>query len=657
MKGKISIIACILTAALNINSAYSKTAFSPDYDQDLHKKMLNHTRLFYLFHSLPFGIGLNMDYKDGESLNLIKKFLSQDTENDVKKVTGFHPFELLSMYEGYGGIGLRGGGAVPSAAFRYMALKAENAPEEVLAPARKDVVRAIEALHVVYAVTGVKGVVARGIQRLVPEDKNDPPIPGDVCKPLPLFDEKGNPLPPEKNNGECRADNSKGVLPKDTWIWIDSCSKDQLVGWVMAMAALYDAANNDPKIDQSIVERMRNDAKEIGAGLREKHPFVALDGNEYLYDLVIMDSDGRPTLFHDLNPLMVEEFKLPPDSGMYNVFNLIMGIGILKGLYHVSGDPEAEKFLYEELLGKRKYLENVPTKDTQGGTDYIYMAVKTNFSNVNMIAIALFLNIFFEKDSEVLSKMREFMEHRWWNYEGVLQTARSLKQPYFHALYLAMTDRGTDQQIADEAAKYLKMFSLEPYVNEPRINCDEQELEAKKCIAIDGKTVLTIQPELNRGGWPVATEPLDPTIRPGSDFDARTDPFEVNGNGSTRINPGGDLNTAYWLLRYLPVQEKGKAVQSKFARDHMPVGGFPVKPEEDEIQQEDAIPEAEDIQTNDIFQEQIITEKETDAALPGKKTGGGCSMSSQTSSIFVMILIFSVFLVFNRRSVRKVLPE
>jgi hypothetical protein len=54
------------------------------------------------------------------------------------------------------------------------------------------------------------------------------------------------------------------------WIWVDSCSKDQLVGQVFGLVAPYDAMLDDPDIDQSLVERMRTDARQLGQMLMEE---------------------------------------------------------------------------------------------------------------------------------------------------------------------------------------------------------------------------------------------------------------------------------------------------------------------------------------------------------------------------------------------------
>ena len=72
----------------------------------------------------------------------------------------------------------------------------------------------------------------------------------------------------------------------------------------------------------------------------------------------------------------------------------------------------------------------------------------------------------------------------------------------------------------------------------------------------------------------MATEALHPSIRPPSNFDARSNPFDVNGGGGLRINPGGDLQASYWIGRFMQASPAGQANLSPNARDHMPVGGW-----------------------------------------------------------------------------------
>ena len=609
----------------------AKTVLGSLGNEALDAQMERHTRLFYGLHAYPFGVGLTIArLKDAGMLQSIRDWLWNGKGKSLMEFTGLHPYEIVAEYEGPAGIGLRGGGAVIGTAFRYMALKQENAPPDVLDSARQEVVKALKNIWVIHVITGIPHGIARGAMLLKPLNQGEPPFPHPQVNIVPLFDENGEPLPKEKNNGCDRADNSHGLLPEGLWYWQDSCSKDQLVGWVAAMATLYDASKDDPTVDQALVSQLEQVACNVGAGLREKQKFQAVDGNTYEYDLVIMDADGRPTLHHDLNPYSLDGTYFPPDSPFFNVFNAVMAMGILKGLYHVCGDEELRAFLYDELIGRRGYLDRIEASDA---TDYIYMGAKTNFSNVNMIAIALFLNIYFEGDEVIASRMRRFMENRWWDVKGVLQSAKNLKQPYFYALYEAMTDKGSSDERTNEVARLLLSFTLDPYTDEQRINCDDEEIANKKCIAIDGKTVITLQDVTNRGDKPIATEALDPSIRPPSNFDARSDPFEVNGGGGgTGLNPGGDLHTAYWLLRYLPFKLHGESSKSPFARGTNPV------------QAEDAaLPDNAGVEVFETYDVANSSEADDQQRVPAGN-GSSCMASAHQSACSVQFLIFCLLL-------------
>ncbi|MBL6974841.1 MAG: hypothetical protein ISR64_03850 [Deltaproteobacteria bacterium] len=628
-----------------------QTLFHPGDDPALDEHMRAHDRVFYGIHAFPFGIGLTASHKDEASLGLIRDWLDQDTVEDFETYSGKHPYEVVGGYEGPN-LGLRGGGASPGTAFRYMALKREGGAAADLERARADVVNAIEYLPVIHVITGIPGGIGRGAMLLKSKLATEPPFPGGTPTLIPLFDDQGNPLPEgEKTNGTLRPDNSGGVLPEGLWYWEDSCSKDQIVGWVAALATLYDAAVGDPDIDQSLVDDLREMACNVGAGLRVKYPFMAVDGVTYDYDLVIMDADGRPTKHHDLNPLSVEGLYMVPDSEIYpvyNVFNLIMGLGIVKGLYHVCGDQASEAFLYEELLGNRDFLGMVPTPDGAEAFDYLYMGTNTNFSNVNMIAIALFLNIWFESDPEILAVMRDYMENSWWDKPGEDRSARYTKQPYFDAFHQAMTDRGTDGDRAKQTAELLKAFTLDPYVNEQRINCDTDELATGECLAVDGKTFLILEDAGNWGDHPVATEALDPSIRPPSNFNARSDPFHVNGGGGAGLNPGGDLHAGYWLMRYLWERPPGEGASSAQVRQHMPVGGYPPQPES----APDAGPSPDTTPVSD-----------RGTVLPddSETSGGGCALAARGSSTTgwtaLLPTLFVLLLPALRRSRRWVTGE
>ncbi|MBW2526790.1 MAG: hypothetical protein JRI23_21585 [Deltaproteobacteria bacterium] len=542
----------------------------------LDEQMARQGRQFYQLNARPFGLSLNGHVEDLAARELIDQFLAQDASDDVEAVTGKHPFEIFSAYGEYGDLGFFGGVAVAATAYEYMTLKRDGGTAAALERARARVVRAAESWHVFYVVTGGGGLVARGVRRMAPEDPADPPVPVTYPDMVPLFDDDGEPLPQPKNNGTYRWDNSGGELPEGEWIWKDSCSKDQLVGQVFGMAALYDAMKDDPDIDQALVQRMQQDATLVGEMLMTRRDIASLEGpvGEGRYDLIIMDADGRPTFHHDLNPLSLEKIYLLESSTGFNRFNLMMAIGVIKGLHHVSGDPRLERFLYEEMLHRREYLDKVNREG--GAIDYIYMGLETNFDNPDMTAIALWLALYLETDPEVADELRRFLEEGWWNREGESHTASQCKQPLWHAVYATLTEEGVPQGVRDELADLLLGFDLGPYWNDQRINCDDEELAAGQCLAVDGSTTITIRGQTEGGTW-MATEALHPSIRPPSDFNARSNPFEVNGGGGMRLNPGGDLLAAYWIGRYMRAGSPGETNRSPQARDHRPVGEWPAE--------------------------------------------------------------------------------
>jgi hypothetical protein len=544
-------------------------------DPDLDTELARHGRQFYALNARPFGLSLDVWYRDAAARALIEQFLAQDESDDFAAVTGSHPYEIIADYGEHGDLGFFGGTAVAATAYEYLTLKREGAPAADLARARARVVRAAESWHVFYVVTGGGGLVARGIRRTTPEDPLDPPLPGTPPTLIPLFDAEGAPLPQPKDNGSERDDNSGGVLPAGQWTWIDSCSKDQLVGQVFGMVALYDAMKDDPDIDQSLVTRMQEDARLVGEMLMTAREISTLEGpnGSGLYDLIIMDADGRPTKYHDLNPRSLEKWYFPPDSDQFNRFNAVMALGVITGLLHVSGDARLEDYLYRELMGARQYLDLLSRQD--GAVDYIYLGSLTNWDDPDMTAVALWLALYLQRDPAVRAPLAAFLEQGWWDRPGEPFSARYAKQPWWAVIYMTLTEQGVSEELRGQTRALLRAFSLGPYFNDRRENCDAAELAAGECLAVDGTTVLHLLP--GHGDEPMADEALDPSIRPPSNFDSRSNPYAVNGGGGNLLNPGGDLLAAYWVARFMEANTAGTANVSPFARDHMPVGGWPVE--------------------------------------------------------------------------------
>jgi len=593
----------------------------------LDANMKRHGRQFYTLNARPFGWSLDVHAADQNARDLIDQFLAQDASDDFETVTGSHPYEIIASYGEFGDLGFFGGVALAATAFEYLVLKRDGGTTEELERARERVVQAEEARHIFYVVTGGNGIVARGIRRYKGDEPGNPNIPMSIPDLMPLFDDNGDPLPQPKNNGEYREDNSGGVLPAGEWFWKDSCSKDQFTGQMLALVLLYEAMKDDPDIDQALVAQLQQDATDVAASLMVKRDITQWSGRligEGEYDLIIMDADGRPTKYHDLNPASLESIYLPSS---FNRFNLLLAIGALEALFHVTGDPVIEEYLYKELLADRGFLEMV--LDERKAIDYIYEGRATNIDNPDMTAVALFVALFVEPDAEVASVLRQYLETGLWDVEGEIFTARVAKQPLWHMVYMASTDQGVSQALVDETADLLEGFSLGPYWNDERINCDEQELEAMHCIAIDGATELTLIGNGERGGM-LASEALHPRIRPPSNFDSRSHPFAVNGGGGMRLNPGGDMLGTYWMGRYLQHNAAGEVNLSAFARDHMPVGGGDADSDADT-----------DVDTD--------TDSDTDSDADSD-SGSGCNAAGGAAQDAAVLGLMAVLWLIRRRS-------
>ncbi|MFH1532776.1 MAG: hypothetical protein ABIK09_18795, partial [Pseudomonadota bacterium] len=434
--------------------------------------------------------------------------------------------------------------------------------------------------------------------------------------------------------------------------------KDQLVGQVFGMTALYDAMKDDPDVDQALVETLAEDARRIGGMLMTKReisqwPGFLVGAGEY--DLIIMDADTRPTFYHDLNPYSLEKVYVNPEGPIYNLFNLVMAIGIIKGLHHVSGDPALETYLYEDLLQERDFLGMLERWRDPLVLNYVYAGTKTNFDNPDLTSVALWLALYTETDPQVSAVLREFLENGWWTREGESHTARLCKQPLWHAVYLTLTDRGTDTGLVQELRDLLKAFDLGPYWNDARINCDADEVAAGECLAVDGETTLILE-GADDDGDPMATVSLDPSIRPPSNFNARSNPFQANGGGGTRLNPGGDLLASYWVIRAMEALEPGEVHLSPFARDHMPVGGWPDNPEPGDVGAE-APPTGDldigaDITATPDTTGMPETVASADLVEPDRSVSGGGGCAAGTTPVTGWWLLFGMLMLILREALR-----
>ncbi len=505
--------------------------------------------------SLPVGFGLEGFVSDDAHRALVETFVASGMD-DFEAATGQHPYAVLDSYGEQGDLGMFGGVQAAGLAWRYAVLRDRGGSAADVDRARAALLPAIEGLHWYTAVTGISGGVARGLMRVSPES-GEPALPGGRPMTLPLFDASGAPQPADKV-ATWREDAS-GELP--FLVWLDDSSKDQLDGYVLALGAVYDAIEGDASFDGALLARLQADCAAIGHALMQRVDV----GRGTTADLVIVDADGRPTSFHDLSAEELTPGIVNPRP--INGFNALMALGVMRTLYHVSGDAEIGRYYYEELVGARDYPASAAAT-----VRLMYQGVSTNYSNVNMAFVAAFGVLRYETDSTVSTAARDILEHALYA-PGVDREARGLGLPFFDFVYAGFRTGGASDD-AGAAAIREGLVTLDAYRSAPLwdqtvINCDDLEIAAGSCLAVDGTTTLALLPDLARGGAVVAVDPVPLAVRPPSNFEHRSDPHRVNGSGGSRLDPGGDIVAAYWLGQLLTL-EGGTSTVSPHARPALP---------------------------------------------------------------------------------------
>ncbi len=500
-------------------------------DAALAKLVDGYQRQQDVFATAEIGVSLNPWIKP-ESLASVRDFFAQDAQRDFKVFSGKHPFEVVERFNEHEDLGNFGGIASVGYAARFIFLKKSGAPESELAPARDAVVRAANA-WIVYGSIGGPSVVARGIRRTKPLDPTAPPLPGAIPELVPLKDASGNPLPAKKSP-VYRAPIAKDM---DGWIWVDDTSKDQVIGYALATVWLYDALRDDPMAPPGLTEKLAQPLVLFARALMKVVP-------EKGVDMYARDADGRLTSFGDLNDRLITSAgdPLPEDSTLRNGFNAAMGAAMIRSAFHVSGQQDIGEFYYQELVGKRDYPGSIAKN-----AGAIFTGPRTNFSNVNMLAIALAVLGRTESDPYVRERLGSALQTQFWD-AGSDRDVSHVKQAWFDAIYGAYGPRPTSDLRA-RVMENLSGFQPAPAMQRDRINCDDAEIAAGRCVAIDGTTILALSSTPGHNNSVVAKTLLPMSIRPDSDMAWRADPYGVNNGPANRMNPGGDVLGAYWLGR------------------------------------------------------------------------------------------------------------
>jgi len=498
---------------------------------DLAQKAHTFDRIFWVFNGRHHGLNADIRIRHPEAKAQILAF-AEDPNLWSLDSTGMSADALVVSDEKVAG--LYAGIGIAADAYRYGVLRDSAAPCEEIERARRMVQKSLEMLVVISEITGQPGIMPRGLAR------RDTPGAGQNAV-IPLFDDSGQPLPEEKNNGTWRADQS-GV--HGDYIWEDSCSRDMYVGWVLAMASLWEVIGPDPHFSDMDKLYLRNQAHAMVTSLRQ----VGEEG----FDLEIRDADGRRTYHGILNENSIDRQYI---VGAPNGFNGLMAVGIVNALAYVSGRSDDRYFAENILLNERRLLGLAA--DTINLLD---LGAYTNFSGYNMAFISAFLATRYIRQDAFRNDARG-VTAQLYNTEGRTRQPVEQSQALYDIVYAAAMlgkspfptpPMNIDiEPIREKVTVILREFPAPPFFPEERINCDASEVLSLDCVAVDG----TPLPLLGPVGWNdelVSAVPVPMRIRPPSNFYWRSNPYQVNGTGDPlQLLPANDFRFVYWFSQRL----------------------------------------------------------------------------------------------------------
>ena len=533
------------------------------WDAELAAKARRYDRCWRLWNAAE--VGLNTDVSvaldNPDDRALIEDFVQQHDgwEEDFEAFAGRPAVELISGPNTVAG--LYGGVGLVADAYRYGVLRDTAATtgedDAEVDRARVHLLRGLEMLHAATAITGVEGVIARGLALTAWNERWGIEL-------VPLADAEGDPLPEVKNNGAWRADNSPdGAFPH--LIWEDSVSRDQLVGWVAAFAAAWEVVANDPDIPQAVKDTLQADAKALGRALM----VVGESG----YDLEVPDADGRITLHGWLNEHNLDGQAYLPQYE--NGFHAVMALGIVAAYAYTSGDAELTSWLEDELIGERE-LPRIAKERVADLTDFGY---GSNFSNYNMAFMGFWLALRYIDVPAARQTLREALEESLYARPGEVFQPVDISYSFYDFTYAAgMADASAfsagsrpDAGAVGRGTDTLVKFAEPPYWDYAVVNCPvyegtdcgEQYSEhgfcnwpelGEVCIASDGVTELH---PIGCVAWKcteAVAEPVPWQLHRPSNYHWRSAPHQPNGGGSgAGLLPGVDFRFAYWLGRWTRV--------------------------------------------------------------------------------------------------------
>lgn len=511
----------------------------PGYDAALGAKARRYERIWRLFNAAAMGVNTDVavEVTSATDRAAIEGFAVEDNGWDYLGFAGKAPLDVITRQDKVAG--LYAGMGIAADAYRYAVMRDQGYDPVEVDHARDHLLAGLEGLHRAVAITGAPGVIARGYAR---KD-----LPGsEYIQTMPLFDDQGQPLPPEKSNGTWRETPNADY---SNYVWEDSISRDQMLGWVTAFAAAWEAIRDDDSVSQDVKDRLRQEALQIGRELM----VVRASG----YDLEIPDADGRTTLHGYLNENNIEGTYL---GQPLNGFHALMALGFASAWVYVTDDADLRQWLTEELIGKRKLHELA-----RSYVLLMWAGDKTNYSNYNMAFGSMWLAQRYLDDPAAQAVLRETLESSMYAIPGEPDQPAVLGQSYFDFIYAAgmagQRAGGPLTAAVDEAAMKrgldtLRAFPEAPYWDQTVSNCpaaectcEEPAVASSACTGADG-TPLTVLGCVGRSCDLICDEPVPLGIRPPSNYHWRSNPFKPNGGGDgSSLLPGVDFRIAYWMAR------------------------------------------------------------------------------------------------------------
>ncbi len=518
------------------------------YDADLDAKARRYDRTWTLFNASVFGVNTDVGVAAAnvEDRTLIDTFIREmdGWEDAFEAYAGKKPADLITGFNKVAG--LYGGVGIVADAYRYGVLRDQGYPAADVDQARGQLLRALETLHMATAITGVEGVICRGLA-----------LKAWGYETTPLFDAEGVPLPYEKNNGAWREDNS-GLYPDV--IWEDSVSRDMLIGWAAAYGAAGEVIRDDDTIPAAAKATLQADARALGRALM----VVGESG----YDLEVPDADGRITLHGWLNEHNLDgQIYLPEFE---NGFHAIMALGIVGAYAYAAEDPELSAWFEEDLVLARE-LPRIAKEHVNELTDFGY---GSNFSNYNMAFMGYWMALRYVQDPGARELLRLGVKGSLYDRPGEDFQPADIGYSFYDftfvtgwadgSAYAPMTAEPLDAAL-ESGMNTLRLFAEPPYWNHTVINCpafeactcaDSQcscppEATAEPCVASDGETLLT---PLGCKGWKcsvVVDAALPWDLQRPSNYHWRSAPHDANGGGDgSGLLPGVDFRFAYWIGRW-----------------------------------------------------------------------------------------------------------